>query len=371
MHATLRDHAAAFEAHSKAHALLLATTPPPAALATSLTTLAVDLLRSFRFDDSLTAIGQALALKLPKEARRVLLLLEAEVHGCSGDAFSGLLQMEEALKLAPAAGWRREEALRHYELLRRVRDGGNVPAQVNTALLRQQQTRLRELVGRGCSERQLPQECVPGLPARAWHEPLSYGSRLSRVVDALRSEAPALLAEYRQLRRGGKLIREQECIHDAGRGAAHAWLRYEITATWRPLLPSGCSADTPTACSLFRRMNASVPLMRAGYSVVQRGAWLRPHHGTTNAQLKLHLGLRVPGGNGSARCATLRVGSETRGWSEGGVIMFDDSFEHEVHNACDEDRVVFQVVVLHPALWREVETHAEVSQPSLQENDEL
>jgi hypothetical protein len=30
--------------------------------------------------------------------------------------------------------------------------------------------------------------------------------------------------------------------------------------------------------------------------------------------------------------------------------MFDDSFEHEVTNACVEDRVVFQVAIRHPDL---------------------
>lgn len=29
------------------------------------------------------------------------------------------------------------------------------------------------------------------------------------------------------------------------------------------------------------------------------------------------------------------------------MLYFDDSFEHEVHNACDTERVVFQVVFVH------------------------
>jgi hypothetical protein len=34
-----------------------------------------------------------------------------------------------------------------------------------------------------------------------------------------------------------------------------------------------------------------------------------------------------------------------------GVIFFDDSYEHEVANACESERVVFQLVFLHPDLW--------------------
>lgn len=30
--------------------------------------------------------------------------------------------------------------------------------------------------------------------------------------------------------------------------------------------------------------------------------------------------------------------------------MFDDSFEHEVQNDCEDERVVFQLVVVHPEI---------------------
>ena len=44
----------------------------------------------------------------------------------------------------------------------------------------------------------------------------------------------------------------------------------------------------------------------------------------------------------------MRVGNETRQWLAGELLAFDDSFEHEVKNACVEERVVFQVVYVHP-----------------------
>lgn len=86
---------------------------------------------------------------------------------------------------------------------------------------------------------------------------------------------------------------------------------------------------------------------RAGYSRLEAGAWIRPHTGPSNAQLKLHLGLTVPRGAlvaeaeqaGSSslqsNCSSLRVGGAARrGWREGRVLMFDDSFEHDVWNNC-------------------------------------
>ena len=47
----------------------------------------------------------------------------------------------------------------------------------------------------------------------------------------------------------------------------------------------------------------------AGYSAVEPGAWIRPHFGETNAQLKLHFGLIVPT-NGSGQvgiCVCVRA----------------------------------------------------------------
>ena len=32
------------------------------------------------------------------------------------------------------------------------------------------------------------------------------------------------------------------------------------------------------------------------------------------------------------------------------TVLFDDSWEHEVHNECSSERVVFQVVIRHPEL---------------------
>ena len=61
----------------------------------------------------------------------------------------------------------------------------------------------------------------------------------------------------------------------------------------------------------------------------------------------------------------MRVAGETRGWTEGGLTIFDDSFEHEVyyhpaaknkidagvsHGGREERRLVLIVDFLHPDL---------------------
>ena len=128
-------------------------------------------------------------------------------------------------------------------------------------------------------------------------------------------------------------------------------------------------------------------MIRAGFSALGANTWLKPHFGTTNGQLKFHLGLIVPrgGARGGARrrnrtlsragggegaggtggtggeertegkaCATFRVGEKTRSWREGKTLFFDDSFNHEAWNRCDTERVVFQLVVVHPDVVAQV-----------------
>ena len=85
---------------------------------------------------------------------------------------------------------------------------------------------------------------------------------------------------------------------------------------------------------------------RIGYSVVEPNAWIRPHTGVDNRQLKLHLGLVVPPGD----CAAFTIEAETRAWRENKVAFFDDSFEHHVWNNCSTARAVLQLVIAHPML---------------------
>jgi aspartate beta-hydroxylase len=81
------------------------------------------------------------------------------------------------------------------------------------------------------------------------------------------------------------------------------------------------------------------------FSLLRPGAHIAPHHGFTNARFICHLPLIVPEG-----CA-LRVGAETRAWSEGKACLFDDSIEHEAWNRHPERlRVVLIFDIWRPEL---------------------
>ena len=74
---------------------------------------------------------------------------------------------------------------------------------------------------------------------------------------------------------------------------------------------------------------------------------INPHYAPTNLRLTAHLGLKVPSGAG----CRIRVGREWRGWKQGKVLLFDDSFEHEVENlGTAEARVVLLIRFFHPGL---------------------
>lgn len=100
------------------------------------------------------------------------------------------------------------------------------------------------------------------------------------------------------------------------------------------------------ACPVTHSLLRSVPRLDeyAFFSVLEPGGRIGAHCGPWNARLTLHFGIQIP-----ADCA-IRVGSEARRWEEGSFLAFDDSFEHEVHNASLAARVVLVFAVWHPDL---------------------
>jgi len=81
------------------------------------------------------------------------------------------------------------------------------------------------------------------------------------------------------------------------------------------------------------------------YSIMMPGTHVWPHTGPTNCRLRMHLGLVIPKtGNGTK----LRCGDEVRTWEEGKVMIFDDSFEHEVWQQAESFRLIFIIDIWHP-----------------------
>jgi hypothetical protein len=325
----------------------------------------------------------------PSEIEAVLARAEAMALVCLGP--SAAVQALRVFNRARAAGPERpDDAWTALDLTKRVlalRTGGPPPAAADA--LRKSVAAITDSLlrsGSWSNPLQLPRHLHVGLAARPWHsvDPARPGSfpTLATWAAILARSTAALTTEFLVLHAGGLLEEERECIHapeplptrpawtaqlDAGGGVEAragllrpaSWVAFVPQGPWQPFRDSaGCnSRDTPVACALASQMQSLLPsikLHRLSYSALGPGAHLHPHWGQTNTQLKFHLGLIVPcavkpeGGACRTPCARMRVGNETRAWREGGVLFFDDSFEHEVRNECDATRVVLQVVFDHP-----------------------
>lgn len=105
-------------------------------------------------------------------------------------------------------------------------------------------------------------------------------------------------------------------------------------------------AHAPRTCDLLRtrpevagcRMGGS----GAGFLRMRPGGRLKPHFGNA-PRLSVHLGLIVPDGE-----IRMNVGYESVTWEEGKVIVFDDTFIHQVVHNGMEPRYVMNVWMCHP-----------------------
>ena len=116
------------------------------------------------------------------------------------------------------------------------------------------------------------------------------------------------------------------------------------------LLPSGRLAPHASLCPKTTTMlqASGVFCEAAMISRLAPGGHILPHCGPWNARLVAHVGITAP------EAAEMRVASESRHWTEGRAMIFDDSFEHECWNNAEADRFVLLFAIWHPG-WLEHE----------------
>lgn len=86
-------------------------------------------------------------------------------------------------------------------------------------------------------------------------------------------------------------------------------------------------------------------LVSASFSLLEPNTSISPHYGDTNAIIRCHLGLSIPGK--LPECG-LKVGAETRSWENGKILLFCDAHEHSAFNHTDRKRFVFLFDILKP-----------------------
>jgi aspartyl/asparaginyl beta-hydroxylase (cupin superfamily) len=106
-------------------------------------------------------------------------------------------------------------------------------------------------------------------------------------------------------------------------------------------MPSANRARCPRTAALCDRIPH---LFQAFFSILEPGKSIPPHCGPYRGYLRYHLGLKVP----REHPPSIRIRDHVHEWREGGSILFDDSWEHEVYNASDDIRVVLVVDIIRP-----------------------
>ncbi|XP_062920252.1 aspartyl/asparaginyl beta-hydroxylase isoform X6 [Mobula hypostoma] len=181
---------------------------------------------------------------------------------------------------------------------------------------------------------------VNGLKAQPWWTAKETGytelvKTLERNWKLIREEGLTVMDKQR-----GLFLPEDENLREKG-----DWGQFTIWQQGRRI-ENSCK-QVPKTCALLERFPETTGCKRGQikYSVMQPGTHVWPHTGPTNCRLRMHLGLVIPKEGCRIRCA-----NDTREWKEGKVLIFDDSFEHEVWQDAASYRLIFIVDVWHPDL---------------------
>lgn len=167
--------------------------------------------------------------------------------------------------------------------------------------------------------------------------PCVYVNAAFPWVAALEDEWPAIRRELDLLlARKHELPNVQDITADA-RSITH-------DDRWKVFLFTAYGVHSRPNCELCPQTWQAVQripgLRTAMFSVLEAGKAIPPHRGPYNGVLRLHLALKVPR---PTEALGIRVGGEACLWEEGRVLVFDDSYEHEVWNRSGDERVVLFV----------------------------
>jgi beta-hydroxylase len=104
--------------------------------------------------------------------------------------------------------------------------------------------------------------------------------------------------------------------------------------------------DNCALCPKTAAVLDSLPGMRtAMFSILAPHYHIPPHKGPTRAVIRAHLALKVPT---EWEKIWIRVDDQILNWKTGEVILFDDTYEHEVRNDTDETRAVLFIDIDRP-----------------------
>jgi len=180
-----------------------------------------------------------------------------------------------------------------------------------------------------------PELYFPGLEARPWWpaERFPWHRQLEQLSFVIKGELQSVLSGRGDFRRHP----------DSPRIAASGVWKQLYLFSEGVALDENC-ALVPRTVQTIRGIPGAAEASNVFFAAVTPGTHIKPHWGPYNTRLRCHLGLIVPEG------VSIRVSEETRSWSEGKCIFFDDSFDHEVRHTGRETRYVLILDIWHPDL---------------------
>merc|ERR1712013_677576 len=211
-------------------------------------------------------------------------------------------------------------------------------------------------VGIYLSKYQKPTEIIPGLRSKILWDLADLDHNTAKMINKLKENWKTVYEEGLELK-----TKEVRWIEDKRLIETGSWNQLQLSfigtsnSFYPVLFIVGKSADkegnpsirdictiAPTTCSLVTGMPSA--FCTSKWSVLGPNSHIGLHCSPTNARLRIHLGLKVPEGCG------MRIGDKEVAWKEGEIMIFDDSFEHEVWNNGTEERTIFILDIYHPDL---------------------
>ena len=184
---------------------------------------------------------------------------------------------------------------------------------------------------------QNPPFFVPGVPARPFYDPkeFDWAAPLEEAYPVIRKELLALLEED-----GAGF---QSYVNEYA-GIQPGWNTFNFFFFGKKF------EENCARCPETTRLLESLPRFEKDhimFSALNPHSVIPPHYGPMNGILRAHLPLIVPEG------CYIKVGEEERAWKEGELMVFDDSFLHQVWNHSDHLRIVLFLNFWHPCFQEE------------------
>jgi aspartyl/asparaginyl beta-hydroxylase (cupin superfamily) len=161
---------------------------------------------------------------------------------------------------------------------------------------------------------------------------------LDRNYPVIRAELLGILSEKRAIPRYHELDQMQYNI-SARVDPDKDWKVYPLNIMG--VKPEAYCARCPRTTALLEGIPG---LFEAFFSILEGGKSIPHHEGPYRGYLRYHLGLIVPEKNPPS----IRLKDQVYTWKEGQSVLFDDSWDHEVYNQSEGDRVVLIVDIRRP-----------------------